>query len=74
MEGGYFLFIVRLFLFGYVISRLRIPVYFSVPILFYIFMFSPLIFNTNQSTYAFFGLMMVDKMYYLRQKRVAGFS
>lgn len=72
MEGGYFLFIIRLLMFVFVLTRLVVPVYFSGPFLFYLLMFSPLIFNTNQSTFAFFGLMLVDKMYFLKQREKGG--
>ncbi len=68
IEGGYFLFIIRVMLLLYLMSQLRIPIYFSAPLLFYIFMFLQIVFNSNQCTYAFFGIMLVDKMYYLREK------
>ena len=72
IEGGYFLLIIRILLLAYLISRLKIPLYFSLPILIYLFMFLQLIFNINQCTYAFFGIMLVDKIYYLKEKRAQG--
>lgn len=71
IEGGYFLFIVRLLLMIYLIFQMKIPVYFSAPILFFLFMFSLLVFNINQPAYTFFGLMVVDKMYHLKEQKRA---
>jgi hypothetical protein len=72
IEGGYLLIILRILFFAYLIKQMAIPIYFSVPIMFYLFMFSALIFNTNQCTFAFLGLMLVDKMYYLKAKKQTG--
>ena len=72
IEGGYFLLIIRILLLAFLLSRLKIPLYFSLPILIYLFMFLQLVFNINQCAYAFFGIMLVDKMYYLKEKRALG--
>ena len=71
MEGGYLLFIIRVLLFAYICKQLRIPAYFSIPLVLYVFIFSTLIFSTNHSIYTFLGLMVVDKMYFLREKKRA---
>ena len=67
LEGGYLLLITRLFLFAFLITRLKIPAVYSIPVLFYLFFFTQLIFNTYQAAFTFFGLAIIDKMYYLKQ-------
>jgi hypothetical protein len=66
IEGGYFLFIIRLLLFIFLASQLKIPLIYSAPILFCVFFFTQLIFNTYQTTFTFFGIAILDKMYYLK--------
>ena len=72
LEGGYFLLIVRIFLFAFLAWQLKIPLIYSVPILFYLFFFTQMVFNTYQSTFTFFGLAMLDKMYYLKSLKPNG--
>lgn len=66
IEGGYALLIFRALLFIYFIMKSKIPIYFSAPLLFYTFFFTQMTFSTFQSTFTFFGLLVVDKMYYLK--------
>jgi hypothetical protein len=66
IEGGYALLIFRALLFIYFMMKSKIPKYFSAPILFYTFFFTQMTFSTFQSTFTFFGLLVVDKMYYLK--------
>lgn len=66
LEGGYFLLIVRMLLFIFLASQLKIPLIYSAPILFCIFFFTQLVFNTYQTTFTFLGIALLDKMYYLK--------
>ena len=68
LEGGYFLFIIRVLLFGLLIWQLKIPAMFSTPILFYVYFFTLFVFNTYQCTFVFFGMALLDKLYYLNAK------
>ncbi len=72
IEGGLFLFTVRALLLLLLLARTKIPLWFAVPIMVYILMFLSTVFNINQCFYAFFGFMLVDKMYYLKGKEAAG--
>ena len=63
VEGGYFLLLLRLSLFGYLATQLRVPWFFSVPILFYIFFFTLFVFNAYQTAFVFFGFAILDKVY-----------
>lgn len=64
MEGGYLLLIIRTFLFAFIAIKMKIPLIYSVPILFYMFFFTIFIFNAYQVAYAFFGLAFLDKVYF----------
>jgi hypothetical protein len=70
IEGGFFLFIIRALLFIYLASQLKIPLLYSVPILFCIFFFSQLVFNTYQTSFTFLGIALLDKIYFLRNQIV----
>ncbi len=63
LEGGFVLFITRVFLFGLIAFKSKIPIYFSMPTLFYIFFFTLFVFNTYQASYVFLGLALLDKVY-----------
>ncbi len=63
VEGGYFLLLIRIGLFTFLATQLRIPWIFSAPILFYIFFFTLFVFNAYQTAYVFFGLALLDKVY-----------
>lgn len=67
LEGGYVLLIVRISLFVLMAFRMKIPLFFSVPILIYMFFFTIFVFNAYQVAYVFFGLALLDKFYYLKQ-------
>lgn len=67
VEGGYFLLLVRMGLFVYLATQLRIPWIFSAPILFYIFFFTLFVFNAYQTAYVFFGFALLDKVYGAKQ-------
>jgi hypothetical protein len=66
LEGGYFLLILRAFLFLFFMFKSKIPIVFSAPLLFYTFFFTQMTFSTFQSTFIFFGFAILDKMYYLK--------
>ena len=66
LEGGYALFIIRCLLFLYLASQLKIPLVYSVPVLFYLFFFTQMVFNSYQAAFTFLGLALIDKMYYLK--------
>jgi hypothetical protein len=68
LEGGYFLFIIRILLFIFLANQLKIPLVYSAPILFCIFFFTQLVFNTYQTTFTFFGIAILDKMYFLKNQ------
>ena len=70
LEGGYLLFIVRLILFGYLIMNLKIPPIYSSFIMFYVLFYSLFVFNTHHTTFVFFGIMLIDKMYHLRELQI----
>lgn len=67
VEGGYFLLLLRMGLFVYLATQLRIPWIFSAPILFYIFFFTLFVFNAYQTAYVFFGFALLDKVYGAKQ-------
>jgi hypothetical protein len=66
LEGGFVLLIIRALLFVYFMFKSKIPIVFSAPILFFIFFFTQMTFSGYQSTFTFFGLALLDKMYYLK--------
>jgi hypothetical protein len=67
LEGGYFLFILRILMFLFIAVKMRIPILFSLPFLAYGLLFTPMVSNTFQATFVFWGLAFVDKMYSLRE-------
>ena len=67
LEGGFLLFIVRLVLFGYLVMKLNIPFIFSSFIMMYVLFYSLFVFNTHHTTFVFFGLILLDKIYYLKK-------
>jgi hypothetical protein len=67
LEGGYTLFILRIFLFGFLLFQLRIPPLLVLPFLTYALFFTPMVSNIFQATCTFWALAIVDKMYYLRE-------
>ena len=71
MEGGYLLLIVRTFLFVMIAIKMKIPIIFSAPILFYMFFFTIFMFNAYQIAYAFLGLTFLDKVYYKQTEELA---
>ena len=66
LEGGYVLLIIRAFLFMLMIRQLKIPIVFSIPIMLYLFFFTQMVSSTFQSCFTFFGIAILDKMYYLK--------
>jgi hypothetical protein len=66
LEGGYLLFVVRILLFLFIAFKMRIPIFYSLPFLAYGLFFTPMVSNTFQATFVFWGLAFVDKMYYLK--------
>ena len=66
LEGGYALFIIRALLFLYMIRQLKIPLVFSIPVMAYLFFFAQMVSSTFQSCFTFFGIAILDKMYYLK--------
>ncbi len=67
VEGGFLLFFTRIFLFGLMAIKMRVPLIFSIPVLFYIFFFTLFVFNTYQAAYVFFGFALLDKFYHLKE-------
>lgn len=67
LEGGYALLLIRAGLFIWMISLLRIPLLFSIPIMVYLFFFAQMVSSTFQSTFTFLGIAILDKMYYLKE-------
>ncbi len=63
VEGGYFLLFIRLGLFAYLSTQLRVPMILSVPVLLYIFFFTLFVFNAYQTAFVFFGFTLLDKVY-----------
>jgi hypothetical protein len=66
LEGGYVLFIIRAFLFLLMIRQLKIPLIYSIPVMAYLFFFAQMVSSTFQSCFTFFGIAILDKMYYLK--------
>ncbi len=67
LEGGFLLFFVRLALFGYLVFKLNIPFIFSSFIMMYVLFYSLFVFNTHHTTFVFFGIILLDKIYYLKK-------
>ncbi len=67
LEGGYALFILRIFFFAFLMFQLRIPPLLSLPFLSYALFFTPMVSNIFQATCTFWALAMLDKMYDLRE-------
>ncbi|MFT3825783.1 MAG: hypothetical protein QM731_17820 [Chitinophagaceae bacterium] len=63
LEGGFVLYLFRIFLFVFLFRRLRMPVFAKGVILVYIFLFIPIIFNVYNSIFFFLGLMLLDNTY-----------
>lgn len=63
LEGGYTLFLIRILLFIYLFSQLRIPFLFKGFFLGIIFFGIPLVFNTYTSYYALVGIMLLDRSF-----------
>jgi hypothetical protein len=71
LEGGYFLFFFRICLFIFLISQLRVPPLLMIPLAVYMILITPMVSNTFQASCTFWGLAMLDKMYYLKEKAAA---
>ncbi len=71
LEGGYVLLIIRAFLFLFMIRQLKIPLVFSIPVMVYLFFFAQMVSSTFQSCFTFFGIAILDKMYYLKSLETA---
>jgi hypothetical protein len=67
LEGGYALLIIRALLFLLLIKQLKIPLLLSVPVMVYIFFLTQMISSTYQALFTFFGLAILDKMYYINE-------
>ncbi len=67
LEGGYALLLIRALLFGLMIKQLKIPLIYAIPTMIYLFFFAQMVSSTFQSCFTFFGIIIVDKMYYLRE-------
>jgi hypothetical protein len=70
VEGGFILFFTRVLLFMFMTFRLKVPIIYSIPILFYIFFFTLFVFNTYQAAYVFFGFALLDKLYTSKKSNV----
>jgi hypothetical protein len=68
LEGGYALFIFRFLLFFFLISQLRIPTLLLIPLVLYMIFITPMVSNIFQACCTFWGLALVDKMYYLKEE------
>ena len=66
LEGGYALLIIRALLFILMIRQLKIPLILSIPIMFYLFFFAQMVSSTYQSIFTFWGIVILDKIYYLK--------
>jgi hypothetical protein len=69
LEGGYFFMVLRFLIFLYIGYQLKIPLIWSVPILSYIFFFAQLVSSNYQACFTFWGLAMLDKMYFLKAQQ-----
>ena len=66
LEGGYALMLLRIGLFILMIRQLKIPLLLSIPIMFYLFFFAQIVSSTFQCAFTFWGIVILDKMYYLK--------
>ena len=66
LEGGFALLIIRALLFILMIRQLKIPLILSIPIMFYLFFFAQMVSSTYQSIFTFWGIVILDKIYYLK--------
>ena len=69
IEGGFFLFVLRFILFGYLLYNLKIPALYQISIYIILLFYMPMIFNVFMAAYAYFGLMYLDKMYCLKKAK-----
>jgi hypothetical protein len=67
VEGGFLLLFTRIFLFGLMAVKMRVPLIYSIPVLFYIFFFTLFVFNAYQTALVFLGFALLDKFYYLKE-------
>ena len=74
LEGGFFLFLIRIGLFVFLIQRSEIPIIFSIPILFFLFFYTHLVFNTSQTAFTFLGIALLDKLYFLKKQEQESFE
>jgi hypothetical protein len=74
VEGGFVLFIFRIFLFIYLFNKLSIPKFAKGILLGFSFIFLSLVFFTYTSTYFFLGLILLDSAYRQREKKAASLA
>lgn len=74
LEGGYLLFIIRALLFALMIKQLKIPLILSIPVMVYMFFFAQMVSSTFQSAFTLWGILILDKMYYLKSKDTAPYE
>jgi hypothetical protein len=66
LEGGFVLLMIRVLMLIYFIAKSKIPIVYAVPVVFFTFIFTQMTFSAYQSTFTFFGLALLDKIYYLK--------
>jgi hypothetical protein len=67
LEGGYILFFLRIFLMIVLLRDSFIPIMGKL-VIFLAFVNNPVVFNTYSGVFLLFGIMIVDRAYYLKAK------
>ena len=63
LEGGFLLFLCRIILLGLIVSYLKIPKVYSIPLFILMFLYVPFIFNIYNLYYFMLGLILLDYSY-----------
>ena len=71
LEGGFVLFFFRIFMVIFVLTKLDIPIIYSLPLFGIILIYFPFVFNTYNTYFFLIGLIFVDMAYQDRVRQKA---